>query len=162
MRSMKMLLLLLLLVPVTFGQSIEERVKKFENPKAYEVKYDKFQKETNVEITLKLSSKKGFLTLYPHIVLKDDGEYYVIMLASGGAYRFHTQPTMRFLLDGNLLELKSDDIDDIVGFSITNKDFEKIASAKLVEVQLGFFEGQFDAKTQTAFKNLYSLTKSPR
>lgn len=156
---MKSLLLILFLSSLAFGQSIAERVKKFENGKRYEVSYDKFQKQTKIKVPVFVSTKSKFLELRPILRIHDDGRSDVTLLASGGTSSFHTRPTMRLLLDGQLLELESDDIDAIVGFVVSGDDFAKIANAKLVEIQLGNFEGKLDAKSHTIFKNLYSLLK---
>jgi hypothetical protein len=158
---------ILLFAASCFGQTIQERVKKFENAKNYAVKYDKFQKHTEIETTVYLTTKgkgffaKSFLTLYPSLFIGDSGDVTVTLLASGGSSSFHNRPTMRFLLDGQSAELESNDMDDTVGFIMPVPFLERIANAKIVEVQLGTFEGKFDAKALTAFKNLHSLTIAP-
>lgn len=66
---MKNLALILLFAAAGFGQSIQERVKKFDNAKAYSVQYDKSLKETVVRYIAPLK-----LTLFVYTTIADNGK----------------------------------------------------------------------------------------
>ena len=155
-------LLLLLLSTVTFGQTIEERVSKFENSKQYGVKYDKFAKTTTVDKMLAFRNTREAYSPYTQVVvrLSENGEAYIYLwFAKSRSY--YDRPTLKFLLDGELLAIANDDIDDTVMFPLTQEQAERIAKSKTVEMQLQGFETVWDAKTLTAFRNIVSLTKPP-
>lgn len=155
-------LLLLLLSTVTFGQTIEERVSKFEKPKEYGVKYDKFAKTTTVDKVLAFRNTREAYSPDTQIVLRlgDNGDS-LIYLWFVKNRSYYDRPTLKFLLDGELLAITNDDIDSSVIFLLTQEQAERIAKSKTVEMQLQGFETVWDATTLTAFRNIVSLTKPP-
>lgn len=160
---MKSLLLLLLLSTITFGQTIEEQVKKFDKPKSYTVKYDKFAKSTTVDFETRLQApgtgfvSTRFLTLEISATIKDSGERRFLLWFTGQS-RIYSDPTLRLLIDGKLLDLASvSGIAEYAAFSVTPKQWDKITAAKSVEVQLLTFESKFDDKLIKVMKNLASL-----
>ncbi len=153
------LLFLLLLASVTFGQSIEEKVKKFEDAKSYTATYDKFQKMTKVQTSIKIPSSKGSEQMLVWLYLYEGGNHiraFVFSKSRG----YYNRPFLRFLADDAVIEIQSRDIDSIATFQIPESDWDKLANAKKVEVQLLEFEGVLDAKGITKLRNLASLTKS--
>lgn len=155
---MKSLLFLLLLSTITFGQTIQDRVNKFDKPKDYTVRYDKFQKRTEIEFKSSIKTRTEWLSLNPIIWVKDGGEFdTAVFIVSSTRRDLYNYETMRLLVDGELIELKSTDIDYIIAFPVTAAFLHKIAKAKTVEMQLGLFESKFDDKTLLRFKNLASL-----
>lgn len=163
---MRILFLLLLLSYSCFGQTIQERVKTFEDAKAFTVKYDKFQKSTDItyEFTATASEKRPLmrntLDMAVFLSIPDNGNPSV-GLYFGRYGTLYNNETLRMLLDGELVKLTDDTIDYSVVIDIPLKEFEKIAQSKIVEFQINLFEGKLDAKQMTAFKNLRSLTKLP-
>lgn len=157
---MKYLLMFLLLAPVTFGQSIVERVAKFDKPKDYQAGYDKFKKLTTVIVDpVYLDPKqKGWKAPQTAVYLLafDDGDNSFGFHFSGPLF---SDDTLRFLLDGELLEIK----DDTIGYStivaVTPGQMEKIVNAKVVELQIHGIEGKISEKDMVRLKNLFSLTK---
>lgn len=151
-------LLFLLLVPVTFGQSIQDRVAKFEKPKEYLVGYDKFQKVTKVIVDdiylLPRAIKRPPVSAYMWIY--DDG---VIDIGLGFSGPLFSNDTLRVLADGELLEFE----DDTIGYStiviIPAAKLEKIVNAKVVELQIHGIEGKISDKDMVRLRNLFSLTK---
>ena len=150
-------LLLLLLSTVTFGQTIQERVSKFENSKRYVVKYDKFAKETNIHFQTGFRSGPSMM-IFATIAEKN---YFGLFFSDVVNRPLYNHPTLKFLLDGELLTIESDEIDYSVMFLLTQEQAERIAKSKTVEMQLQGFETVWDAKTLTAFRNIVSLTKPP-
>ena len=65
---MKKLALILLFAASSFGQSIQERVKKFENAKAYAVEYDQSLKKTFVRYATSIK-----LPLFVYATIADSG-----------------------------------------------------------------------------------------
>ena len=154
-------LLLLLLSTVTFGQSIPEQVKKFQDAKRYSVEYDKFQKEhiIHVDCDLKPTKTSGVQSMIWAILGEDNSRTYALYFSAQRT--LYNQPTLRLLIDGELVEVKDDDIDYSVMISIEPDLFNRIAKAKTVEVQISSFEGIVTEKCMTAFRNIVSLTKPP-
>lgn len=158
---------MLLLAYSCVGQTIQERVKTFADAKAFTVKYDKFQKTTDItyEFTATASEKRPLmrntLDMAVFLSIPDDGQPSVGWYF--GKYgTLYNNETLRMLLDGELVKLPDDTIDYSVVIDIPLKDFDKIAQSKIVEFQINLFEGKLDAKQMTAFKNLQSLTRLPR
>lgn len=152
-------LLLLLLSTVTFGQTIQERVAKFENSKRYVVEYDKFDKETEISLQTGFRGLSMRLIAYVSDNRKNDRLY--LYFSDQFNRPLYNHPTLKFLLDGEQLTIESDEIDYSVMFPLTPEQAERIAKSKTVEMQLQGFETVWDAKTLTAFRNIVSLTKPP-
>lgn len=161
MRVMRTLLCLLLFSVVCVGQTIQDRVKKFENPKAFIVKYDKFKKETDVTYQFKADAldKKAPTRSYLDmavIVTIPDGEKGTASLYFGKQGLLYDHSTFRLLLDGKLTEIPVHDYDYSTIIDITEL-LKPISESKIVEFQIGLFEGRLDAKQITALKNLATL-----
>lgn len=165
---MKSTLLLLLVSAVALGQTIEDRVKKFDTPRDYEIKYDKFAKSTTVQFQSLITPADlkggGSMTIFASVTIKQTGKYwYLVFFHPTGRYKFlYNKNPLRFLLDGKLLDIPTDEITDMPGVFITSSQWNKIVAAKTVEMQFGLFEGKFDNKTLQRFKNLASLTAPSR
>lgn len=158
-------LLLLLFASVTFGQPIADKVKTFEDAKSYSVAYDKFKKETRVETVIHVpSAKKGLLrgrmNLRAWFYLRDDGDHLRVFAVSADVHSYFNKPFLRFLADGELVEIQSKDIDSIATFNVSAEQWAKLAAANKLEVRLNESEGVFDEKALTKLRNLDSLTKS--
>lgn len=158
----------LLFVPVTFGQSIEDQVKKFKDSRQYSVSYDKFEKETLVEYRGQLQTPgKGFIdstfrdfSIYVYIS-DGKGEQRYYFFFSGGRGLIYNHDRLRLLLDNQLLDIEDEtDISKNAAFAIKPSEWQKIADAATVEMQLRGFECKWDEKVMLAIKNLNSLTKS--
>ncbi len=156
---MKYLLLFLLLAPVTFGQSIQDRVSKFEKPKEYLVGYDKFKKVTKVivdRIYLTRDKKSRPFESTAYLWIYDDG---IIDIGLGFTGPLFSNDTLRVLADGELIECE----DDTIGYStivlIPAAKMAKIINAKVVEMQIHGIEGKVSDKDLVRLRNLFSLTK---
>lgn len=162
---MKILILLLLLVPVMFGQTVAEKVAKFERPKDYMVEYDKFAQHTEVayEVAIKPLRKHApyDLRMVAAVTLQNDGGAvgYSLFFTPYGYRVLYNNDTVRLLVDGELLSIPSNDIDYSVQYELTASQFQKLASAKKIEIQLASFEGVMNAHTLLALKNLSFLAK---
>lgn len=159
---MKLLLLLLLAFPV-FSQSIENKVRSFENAKDYKVEYDKFQKATTVTLELKVKADKtsrfisaSWQSMTAFARIPDAAPPYLALWFTA-RYSFFNRPTLRLLLDGELMARESDEIDRDVFFTFSPVEFRKIVSANTVELQLESFEGKLDNKSLIKLRNLASL-----
>lgn len=159
MRVMKYLLLFLLFAPVTFGQSIQDRVNKFEKPKDYAVGYDKFKKVTKVivdRIYLQVPKGKNYAQTAAYLWIYDDGTIDIGLYFSGPLF---SNDTLRVLADGELIEIEDDTIDYSTIVLIPPAKMEKIVNAKVVELQINRIEGKVSDKDLVRLKNLFSLTK---
>lgn len=158
---MRVCVLLLLLSAVTFSQTIQEKVSKFEKPKEYGVKYDRFKKRTSIEVgvRLKTEAKNLFSTQYLDMLwlvdIEDTGEITRLVYFDG----YVNQPTLRFLADGDLVKLESDTIDRSVLFELQPAVWDKLTSAKVLEIQFQGKEAKFDEKSLKKLQNLNSLIK---
>lgn len=159
------ILFLLLFASVTFGQSIPEKVGKFaDSKKLYSVDYDKFQKQHKIETEIVVPYAKkqsGWIQSVGQKVtvwmtIPDVGDPFIFFSFSKDR-GYYNQPTLRFLADGELVEVSSDDIDDIVSFDISPKQLRKLADAKVLEMQLVSFEGKFSEKGLQQLRNIASL-----
>ena len=165
---MKTLLFILCFSFTVFSQSIQDRVNQFDKPKDYEVRYDKFQKVTEVAVKeqlIKSHQPNKFLNSNLHLSidlwLGDSGDKFVFL--SFREVNSCRTSTLRLLLnDKDVIELEDDTIDCLSTFSVNPKQLEQIANAKTVEMQLNSFEGKFDSKTLDVFVNLLTLTKPLR
>lgn len=160
---MKSLLLILLLATIAAGQSIQDQIKAFDKPKSYEVTYDKFAKETKVEIEVDLSGNRSStprsMTLLASATIPDEGErsYTLVMFPNN---RIYSSPTLRILIDGDLLDIESfSGIRDYAAFQVTPEQWAKIANGKVVELQLVTFETTLNKKVLSQLRNLASLKK---
>lgn len=163
---MRILLCLFLFSFVCVGQTIEERVKKFEDSKFYSVTYDKFRKQTKIIYDFKapaLDPKtllRKYLDMAVFITIPDTGESY-IGLYFGPQGMLYNDSTLRLLLDGEAVEIDVDDYDYSTIVPIA-KQFGQITKSKSVEFQLGLFEGKLDAKQLKAFQNLATIFPADR
>lgn len=157
---MKKLVLILLFAVSGFGQSIQERVKKFDNAKAYSVQYDKRVKETVIRYATSIK-----LPLLVYATIADNGQTDYLLLHATTVQSKYYPMTMQLSLDGELMELDNVEnngkIDNGVVFPITASELERIANTKNVELRFSYFEGKLDAKTLTGFRNMVSLGKPP-
>lgn len=163
---MKTLAFVLLFVTVTFGQTIQEKVSKFEQAKEFGVKYDKFKRLTSVEVEMRLSTAKstGWIassSLTPTFILDipDSGETVRAVYFFADRYKYFNQPTLRFLIDGEVITIQSDSISSSAVFEIPADAWAKLAAAKKLEMQLESKEVVFDEKAMRKLKNLDSLIK---
>jgi hypothetical protein len=161
---MKCLAVLLLFVSFTFAQSIQERVDKFQDGKKFEVRYDKFKKQTLVQFDITLQASNGvkkfnsFLDFTAILWLSDDGsnDRVGFMFTREGWYKY---PTLRVLVDEDLIRFEDDDLDRFASFTLTPAQLQHIANAKTVELQIENFETTLDDKTMLKLRNLASLIK---
>lgn len=153
--------LLLLFAASAFGQTVEDRMKAFENPRFYSVRYDKFQKKTHVSYDALLTQGYSSLSMEEKVIIRDEGDAYFLFVFKARRNDFFNQPTLRLLADGKLIEMRSDTIGDIVVYIVPDLHLEKLAKAKKVEIQMNGFEGEFDEQALKCLKELYSLTKPP-
>jgi hypothetical protein len=143
-------LLILLFALSTAGQSVKERVKTFDNPKSYKVEYDKFQKLTKVTVRIGRPVQMIAFAYIP-----DDGEHsFALYFSSLYLYNNHT---LRFLLDGEVLEIPTDQIEYSILVPISPDEMNRIVNAKSVEVQIAQDEGKLSADTLKKLKNLTKL-----
>lgn len=153
--------LILLFAASTFGQSIQDRVKTFDKPKTYKVKYDKFKLLTTVTTSHLVKSSKNHL--YMHMIAtvsipdKGTASFYFGLQSPRGDLLF-SRDVLRIIADEGILNLGESDIGYGAVFDVTEQ-FPKIVKSKSVEFQLAGFEGKFDDKTLASLRNLYSLTK---
>ena len=158
MRVMKVLLLLAF-ASVAFGQSIQERVGKFEDAKSYSVTYDKFKQATEVETTVQVKGRKGTRNMEVFLSFTSDPlerNFYLLSFVAG-RHSYFNQPTLRLLIDDVPYKYENDRISEIASF-IINKDLWKaVASAKSIELQFETFEGTLDAKNLKKFQSLATL-----
>lgn len=159
MRCMKVLLLLLLFASVTFGQSIEDRIKKFEDSKRYSSTYDKFAKASEVLYQngivkpVKGTAKQIWITA----TITDSKEISVMIDAepSQPSYLQPLNTRLRFLLDGQLMDVPGEGS----VFYLDGNQWAKISSASKIEMQYLGFEGVWGDKLMVAIKNFNSLTQ---
>lgn len=140
---------------VTFSQSIQDKVAKFEQAKEYGVKYDKFKQITSVEVDMRLKS----LTPTFIIDIPDAGKPSQVVYFFADRYSYFNQPTLRFLADGEVLRLDSNSISSVAVFTIPSAMWSKLVAAKTLEMQLETKETVFDDKSLKKLKNLDSLIK---
>lgn len=154
MPTMKFLLMLLLVMPCA-GQTVADAVKKFEKSKSYTVKYDKFQMVTTVEFEKVL---QGSLRIVAIANLFDDrsNDHFALYIRSVHG-TLYNHATLRFLLDGELMEIPTDQIDYSIIVQISPAQMTRIVEAKSVEMQIASFEGKVDKDTLTRLRNLASL-----
>lgn len=155
---MKTLTLVLFCVASVFSQSIQDRVNKFDKPKSYKVEYDKFANKTTVSVTSTIKAdKRRWVEMHAYVEIGETTSYLLIFSMSERFLFNHTP--VRFLLDGQLLDVGETGIEYTPGVIVSAEHWSKIVAAKTVEIQVGPFEGTFDEKTLQRFKNLASLTK---
>jgi hypothetical protein len=164
MTVMRTLLFVLLLAAVTFSQSIQEKVSKFEDAKKYFVTYDKFAKETRVVCCSRTFLKsandsRNTVGFEMEVTLTDVGNPSFLLRLDPGGNRWYEDVPLKFLLDGEPLTLTatSGDVRRYASFALTSDEWKRIASAKKVEMQLRGFETVWDAKVMQAIRNLNSL-----
>ena len=157
---MKVLFLIVLFAASAFGQSIQERVKKFENAKAYTVEYDKSLRKTFVRYATSIK-----LPLFVYTTIADSGQVEYLLLHATTVQAKYYPMTMQLLLDGEIMELDNIEnngkTDSGVVFPVTAAQLERIGNTKEVELRFSYFEGKLDSKTLTGFRNLVSLAKPP-
>lgn len=158
---MKILVMLLCFVSVTFGQTIEGKVKKFEDAKLFSVSYDKFKKTTEVETDIQIKGKSGSRTMTAWLSFAGDPLEPDVYLVSFDAERhsFFNQPTLRFLVDDIVYKLESDRVSEVATFIVEKNLWKAFSTAKTVELQLKRYEGSLDAKNLKRLQNLASLIK---
>lgn len=152
----------MLLSATVWGQSIQERVKKFDKPKDYKVEYDKFQKYTTVEFTdvawsTKKDSKHDGWYLTVIATISDSGNVSFDLYFRPSSRFLFTQATLRILYDGELMEIPSRTIGYSALYNLSPDQFQKIIASKSVEVQISIFEGKISDKTLIKMRNLASL-----
>ena len=154
------LALILLFAASCFGQSIQERVKKFENAKAYSVEYDSAFKKTVVRYTTSIK-----LPLVAYSIISDSGRVEYLLLHATTIQSKYYPMTMQLVLDGEIMELENVEntgkVDSGVVFPVTADQLERIGNTKIVELRFSYYDGKLDNKTLTGFRNLFSLSKPP-
>ena len=158
---MKILVLILLLAAAVFGQTQTQKL-----PKEFAIKYDKFKDETDVSfydfgsslLPSGTTTTVGFI--HPGNTLQQDSkEFYLFFSKSGcSGFCFH-DPSFILLIDGErvIVSNRSDVLSDSVLFFVDRSILSRIASAKLVEYQVGRFEGAWKEKNIAKFKTLLNL-----
>jgi len=154
MRTMRMLLFLLLCVPV-FGQDV---------PK-YEERFDKFKYESVFKLPLEVERDRFYgsrmrliiTVIYP--IKGKPSHYFHFMPERPTLYE---KPTLRMLIDGLLMEIPSDQIDETAIFKLRPEQFDFISRSKKVEIQLSTFEGSLPPESIAGIKSLQdAITKLP-
>jgi hypothetical protein len=144
MSCMKFLLILLLALPCV-GQSMR-------------VEYDKFAKETTVMFTAFVPSTNEHLPLRMTVAVSlGKTREYLFLLSSNNRNVLYNRETLRLLIDGQLMDIRSTDIGDQVSIRPTSVQFKRIANAKTVELQLQLFEGRLSSDTLKRLKNITTL-----
>ena len=135
---------------VGLGQSVKL-------PSEFAVSYDKFKDKTDAYFIDGWRITSGFI--HSGSVLKEDqAEFYIIF---HGAYCtgfcFHN-PSLIFIIDGEHLALPEErQLTDDALFLLDRSVIERIASAKIVEYQVGQFENKWKDKSIAKFKLLLDL-----
>lgn len=140
---MKTLFLFLLLLTPVIGQTTE---------------YDKFKDITRVYIYNSGNPSTIWSFKYQGQTLTKDADiFYVYFNGGHSCHGFcFNGPSLIFLVDGKRLDLSDgkDRLSDSAIWQIDRPTMESIVNAKLVEYQVGRFEGQWDLKE---LKTLYDL-----
>ncbi len=151
---MRMLLFLLLCIPA-FGQDVPQ----------FESKFDKFKYETFFRLPLKVERDKfygGGMRLVVAVVypVKGKPSHYFYFIPEHPA--LYEKPTLRMLIDGLLMEIPSDQIDETAIFKLRPEQFDFISRSKKVEIQLSTFEGSLPPESIAGIKSLQdAVTKLP-
>jgi hypothetical protein len=156
MLFMKFLLLLLLSTAI-YGQSVPERVKKFEKPKDYAVEYDKFKQRHVVTFHNYWKTKRGAVRFTAMAVVPDKGDVIFYWHFKPITPVVMNQERLRILADGELIESHRSDIGMDATFFINHDQMKKIVNAKTVEMQLWAFESKIGDSTIKKLRHLYSL-----
>ena len=154
---MKFLLLLLLVTPC-LGQSIESRVKAFEDHKDFVFKYDKFKTETQVNFHDYVRVRGQYpLSLMGIVIIDDEGENTSFGLFLSSNRTLYKRATLRLMLDGELLEIPNNEIEYTIYVRFNRQQMNRLVNAKIVELQLASWEGKLDNDTLKKLKELASL-----
>jgi hypothetical protein len=141
MIAVKYLLLLFLAFPCV-GQT----------PKGCTDKYDKFQKLTTVQCRIGRPVPMIAFAYIPDV----QPPYFALYFSSLYLYN---SATLRFLLDGDVLEIHTDQIDYSIMVLITPRQMSRIVSAKTVEIQIARDEGKLSNDTLRKLRDLEALTR---
>lgn len=161
MRLVKVLLFLLLAFPC-FGQTADI----FAPSPKHTVKFDKFQYETRFRLPLNVERDNfygGRMELVITVIcpVKGKPSHYFHFVPERKLH-IYDHPTLRMLVDGLLMEIKSNDIDDTAIFKLRPEQFDFISRSKTVDIQLSPFEGSLDAESIAAIRALQeAITKLP-
>jgi hypothetical protein len=183
---MKLVLLILaLLAPATFAQSnIDRKLATLTNKDAFTVKYDKFKDQTAIHFEDgRISNDKGYdpaslklrgLFVFPGESLSADHVEGVGLSFKSNTrdWTFLRSNRLIIIADGKRFDLgdahrtsnvnsgsryTSVSVTETLLYVIPWSDFQKIANASAVEMQIGIFEGKFDDKTLGLIKSLAIL-----
>lgn len=123
-----------------------------------ETKYDKFKNETSVTFwgTGLGVDEAAMFTHSGDKLTSDVDTFFLYFRGNGRCYGFcFHDPGLILLIDGNREDLGTrKTLSDGVVFSISRDMLKKIADAKLVEYQVGRYEGKWETKTLNKFKLL--------
>ena len=179
------LILILVFAFTAFGQSLQDKIEKFEKHKFYKVDYDKFKDTTKVSfpyVYLKGTKESksaagavGFGIIFffdGQAVTSDVDKFYITFDATCGSWCFLKDHSLLFLNDGQKLDLGDGSHDGKVAsagrsgitvsefmiYTIRRDDLTVIANSKLSEFQLGSFEAVFSDYAKKVVKNMLSLS----
>ena len=132
-------------------------------PKGFDIRYDKFKDATSVSFgsygTL-IFERFGFDHKGTSLD-QDQDEFYLMFTgtrASCTGFCFKGGTDLILLIDGERVIAGTDGrLSDYVYFYVKRSLIEQLAAAKLVEYQVGRFEGKWEAKTLSKFKTLLDL-----
>lgn len=149
----KLLPIIILLFAVSaFGQTTREN--------GIEVAYDKFKDVTNVRL-IEIGGPLSMLTSFSYggqILTKDAEQFYLFFSGSRCSGFCFNDAALILLIDGERVHGGyRKGLGDSTIYSIDRDMIKRLADAKLVEYQVGRFEGKWEAKTIAKFKTLLDL-----
>lgn len=153
MRINKLTLLVILALSIAaFGQTTREN--------GIEVAYDKFKDVTNVRL-FEMSSPLAMITSFSYggaKLTKDVDTFYLFFSGSRCSGFCFNDAALILLIDGERFHGGyRKGLGDSTIYRISRDDIKRIADAKLVEYQVGRFEGKWEEKTLAKFKTLLDL-----
>lgn len=126
-------------------------------PKGFDIRYDKFKDLTTIDFT-SLQLPVHVISGYYHsgqVLIRDQEEFYLMFFGRGCKGFCFRGAQLILLIDGERTPLGTDDgLGDEVIFTVPRAVFKRIAAAKLVEYQVGRFEGQWKTQEIENFNTL--------
>ena len=145
-------LFILLLAVSAFGQ--------IKAPSGFTATYDKFKDLSHVYFSgygVGVMESVGFFSNGADLV-KDQERFYLSFAGTRCHGFCFNDSTLIVLADGERIHSGTDKgLGDSAFYMVTRDTIAKIAAAKLVEYQVGRFEGKWEAKTLAKFKTLLDL-----
>jgi len=144
---MKTLLLILLLCCPLMAQKLT-------------IDYDKFADETAAEMRILNGGIASYWRgRYPGKTLQTTVKEFDLFMSGGNCYGYcFNHSSLRLLIDGERLQFTSDELADTIVFTLNRATVEHLASAKLVEFQIGRFTGKWQGKDLGRLQSLLDAT----